>query len=571
MKHISPRSLLVLLLVLGVVAACGPAGAKRPSTARPTPRAKVTRKVSPTGLLPTASSSGPLRLNISVGPPQPAINATLEALNGAGLSSVEQPDDPDLQLTDSASRGGQLVFERIFVPVDRFSTLLDSISLDELAAVWTGNGTSRKFSSIYPSQDIMDDLEALLGPAGKAVKPQSSGDMADSVWNDPMGIGIVAFEALTPRLRALRIDGQSALDNRLDPGKWALATHLWLVPVTTRGGDALTTLTSFQPVTNRDLGKLTVLVMTGVTAMTRHTAEATENAHDDAYVARVVGFELAAADITTTSNEVSFLDNCKPDIGEDVMTFCSKTGYMASLDLAGIDLVGLTGNHLNDYGTQAFLNTLDLYKQKGIKYYGGGANEAEARAPLIITHHGNRLAFIGANQYGPESYESHAGDRVTAWAGPDSPGAARFSRSQMVSDIQALRSQADVVFAEVQHTEFDDNGNYQIRPLPEQVADFRAISAAGADVVTGIHSHTPQAVEFRGDGLILYGLGNIFFDQVYSWAVKTGLTARHTIYAGRLLNTELLVTEIDPDRQPRWATPEERVTALTTVFKASGW
>ena len=570
MKRISLGNLLVLLLVIGTVAACSPTGTKNPAS-RATPRAKVTRKPGASALLPSTSDTGPLRVNVSVGPPSDAISATLGVLNGAGLSLTEQPDEPDLQLTDSAGRGGQLIFERILVPVDRFSTLLDGISSDELRNVWTGSGTSAKFNSIYPSQDIMADLEALLGPPSEAVKPQPSGDLADSVWNDHMGIGILPFEALTPRLRALRVDGQSALDNRLDPGKWTLATHLWLAPVTTRGGDAITTLTSLQPVTNRDPSKLTVLIMTGVTAMTRHSAEAMENAHDDAYVARILGPELAAADITPPSNEVSFLDNCKPDIGEDVMTFCSKTGYMASLELAGIDIVGLTGNHMNDYGTQAFTNTLNLYRQKDIKFYGGGANEVEARAPLIVTHHGNRLAFIGANQYGPESYESHTGGQVSAWAGPDSPGAARFSRSQMVSDIQGLRSQADVIFAEVQHTEFDANGNYQIKPLPEQVADFRALSAAGADVVTGIQAHTPQAVEFRGKGLILYGLGNIFFDQVYSWAVKTGLVARHTIYAGRLLNTELMVVETDPDRQPRWATPEERITALTTVFQASGW
>jgi poly-gamma-glutamate synthesis protein (capsule biosynthesis protein) len=103
------------------------------------------------------------------------------------------------------------------------------------------------------------------------------------------------------------------------------------------------------------------------------------------------------------------------------------------------------------------------------------------------------------------------------------------------------------------------------------MADFQALHDAGADVVTGVQAHTPQAVELRGAGIILYGLGNLYFDQTWSWPTRTGLVARHAIYAGRLLNTELLVTVIEPNMQLRWATPEERDQVLRDVFAASGW
>jgi poly-gamma-glutamate synthesis protein (capsule biosynthesis protein) len=94
---------------------------------------------------------------------------------------------------------------------------------------------------------------------------------------------------------------------------------------------------------------------------------------------------------------------------------------------------------------------------------------------------------------------------------------------------------------------------------------------AGADVVTGVQAHAPQAVEFTGDGVILYGLGNLYFDQTWSWPTRTGLVAWHTIYEGRLLNTHLSVTVIDPDFQLRWATPQERRSTLQNVFSASVW
>jgi poly-gamma-glutamate synthesis protein (capsule biosynthesis protein) len=78
-------------------------------------------------------------------------------------------------------------------------------------------------------------------------------------------------------------------------------------------------------------------------------------------------------------------------------------------------------------------------------------------------------------------------------------------------------------------------------------------------------------METRKGKLILYGLGNLYFDQTWSWPTRTGLVARHTIYDGRLLNTELLVTVIDKNFQVRWATPAERAQVLKSLFDVSRW
>jgi hypothetical protein len=71
--------------------------------------------------------------------------------------------------------------------------------------------------------------------------------------------------------------------------------------------------------------------------------------------------------------------------------------------------------------------------------------------------------------------------------------------------------------------------------------------------------------------VILYGLGNLYFDQTWSWPTRTGLVAWHTVYEGRLINTHLAVTVIDPDFQLRWATPQERRDVLESVYRASEW
>jgi poly-gamma-glutamate synthesis protein (capsule biosynthesis protein) len=188
--------------------------------------------------------------------------------------------------------------------------------------------------------------------------------------------------------------------------------------------------------------------------------------------------------------------------------------------------------------------------------FGGGRNAAEARRPLLISHNGNRLAFLGYNQFGPEY----------AWATEEGPGAARFSPEAVQSDLAQVRSQADVILVNIQHTE-----TYSATPLPAQVTDIRAAIQAGADVVSGSQAHQPQAIEFYEGGLILYGLGNLFFDQTWSEPTRQSLVVRHLIYEGRLIATQLIPTVLNDDLQPCPASDDERQAILQAVFDASGW
>ena len=309
--------------------------------------------------------------------------------------------------------------ERILVPVDRFSSFLEGVSLAEFREVWTGSGATPGFNTIYPSQDALDDLTAILGTPGPAVKPQPADQVSAAVWSDPMSIGIVPFERLNVRLRALRLDGLSAVDNRLDQARWPLAARAWLSAQTPAGKDALTRLSGHKPASNRDPSKLTVLVNTGVTAIARGGAAAIERSGDDAYVARVVGPELAAADITTINNEIPFMAGCKLNTDPDNIIFCSDPAYFEALKLSGVTLVGLTGNHMNDFGTAVFSDTLDFYDRQGVHYYGGGRNATSARAPLEVEHNGNTFGFLGANQYGPEFYTAGNNETVSAWPPAD--------------------------------------------------------------------------------------------------------------------------------------------------------
>ncbi len=87
----------------------------------------------------------------------------------------------------------------------------------------------------------------------------------------PGSLGIVAFEQLDPRVKALTVDGFNVLSNTFQVDTYPLAVTL---SVEGNGSSLLAPLLqgAVQPSTNRDPAKLTQVIMTGVTAMSRVTA-----------------------------------------------------------------------------------------------------------------------------------------------------------------------------------------------------------------------------------------------------------------------------------------------------------
>src|SRR5688500_20128651 len=108
-----------------------------------------------------------------------------------------------------------------------------------------------------------------------------------------------------------------------------------------------------------------------------------------------------SADITHISNQLPFALDCPyPNPVQVEVRFCSRDGYIQLLEDVGTDVVELTGDHFQDWGTEAMFHTLDLYRERGWLTYGGGANLAEGRKALLIESGPNRIAFSCLNAEG---------------------------------------------------------------------------------------------------------------------------------------------------------------------------
>jgi hypothetical protein len=475
----------------------------------------------------------------------------MSAIQSWGISETNQPESADAWLYANKEIGGHSnQFNVIYALVAPFPTLVDSVSYSDIDKAWAGN-----FSGDFAGRPIMMDqstyeaMQILLGkPADGAVKIVAAGDLLDTAWVDRPAWAIVPFESLHPKWKVLEVDGQSPLRKEFDSSKYSLKLDFYCE-------GACGTL----PASNRDPSKLTTIIMTGTTALVRATAAKMET-NGLTYPAQDIGEILRSADILHISNEISFADDCPtPDPNIESMRFCSDPKYMALLENIGTDVVELTGNHVNDWGTQWLVKTVQMYKEQGWGYFGGGLDLSDAFKPYTLENNGNRIAFIGCNEAGPQS----------AWATDTSPGAAPCGDyAWMYDEISKLRSQGFLPITTVQFNEY-----YQIPPSEAQARDFGRLAEAGSAVVSGSQSHFPQSFAFNGESYIHYGPGNLFFDQMDYPVVGTRRAAldRYTIYEGKVIGVELITTMLEDWSRPRLMTTEERQQFLQELYSASGW
>jgi hypothetical protein len=520
---------------------------------------------SATALLPTATPT-----------PQPSLTPTSQPLlwlapylpDGlreavalqADVTFVANPETANLRLVVGIQ---DPLVQWVYALVAPFPTIPDGLTSADLMDFWKGQP-----SGPFAGQPLMMDestLEILtfwLGaPAEGAIQVIPTDQILDRAWASRPALAIIPFEVIEPRWKVLTLDGQSPLRKDFDSTAYILTVPFTLTGEASLAGKIRAAWTSL-PRTNRDPAKLTTVILTGVTAMVRGTAWTMEK-KGILYPAQDIRGWLREADILHISNEIPFDPDCPPpDPKYAGLIFCSNPSYIALMEDIGTDVVELTGDHFADYGPEATLFTLDLYRQRGWPYYGGGANLQEARQPVVFEHNGNKIAFLGCNAKGG-GYAT-ASDTV--------PGAGACDFGYMAQEVQNLRSAGYLPIVTFQYQESENLEIYRVRP--EYRPDFQNMAEAGAVIVSGSQAHQPLNFEFDAGGLIHYGLGNLFFDEYHYYSTPITDRAfldRHVFYDGRYLGVELLTIQFVDLARSRPTMPEERLELLQAVFKGSGW
>jgi enterochelin esterase-like enzyme len=429
----------------------------------------------------------------------------------------------------------------LLLPAVAFPSMQSSIEVERLEFIRSGGFDSELI--------LADDVVAMLAQYGVNVNSETRVVPADTLfgqlWRDRRLYTLLPFERLMPRFRTLYIDEEHPLDGNLEDYAFAFSSES----------------PNYHP------DRLTRLLLSGVTALTRGTRTALDE-NGVEWAAGGITPYISRADFFHTSNEVSIYPTCPQTSGPTYggsFSFCSKEEHFELFTLLGLDIVELSGNHNNDYGYDAYLDTLEWYSERGIAAVGGGRTLEEARRPLILNHNGNRVAMVACNWIGP--YYALVNEDPSLLGGVR-PGAAYCDLNWLRDALPQISAENDLLVITVQYLELDE-----YTPSDQQRSDFRLLAELGADVVIGTSSHYPQTFEFfptaRGETYIHYGMGNLFFDQ-HSLAGRRFFMNQLFIYEGRFLTVDLFTGLIEGLGRPRPMSPNERLNFLFLMFNEYG-
>ena len=540
-----PLHLPYLALVLSgfLIARCSVVQPAPTDALQPPPKAVTP---TPTVFLPPTEISGG---DIWLSPSLPAAFAETwqdPDLQERGFYLIDEREAADIEVIPA---GEAQLTTWIYALVAPFPTTIDGITWETLQSLWSG---PEGLEPILVSSDTLVMLEPLLGPAGENVLIAPAEKLSELTWQLRPAFAIIPFEALEPRWKVLAIEGQSPIQREFEISAYPLRVMIG-IEGPPDAPEILTQLLDI-PISNRDADQMTILVMTGVTALTRATAWQMDRRGIN-FPALKIGYWLQEADLTHISHEVAFTPDCPPpDPAQVGLRFCADPDHIELLELVGTDIIELTGNHVRDYGSDALDYTLGEYRKRGWGTFGGGVDLEAAFEPLLIEHNGNQFAFLGCNQAGPKY----------AWATEDSPGSTPCETDLLFAQVQQLAASGYQVIFSYQWGE----GSVVLEP---QRKAFEAAVNAGALIVNGSQAHQPLGMAFHQDGFLHFGLGNLFFDQMQTIALRSEVIDRHIFYEGRYISTELLTAMLESYAQPRPMTLEERSAFLGELFDDSGW
>ncbi len=398
-----------------------------------------------------------------------------------------------------------------------------------------------EFYGDYGSDAFVTDV---LVPVADFYEPKESIAAAEFEERLATGEGVMSVLKLVETQKLLAVDGEYYLDTFAGGAKYK---YLRVEGENAEDVAKVKELVSpLLPTLPTKAGVLS-FTQTGVTAMSRGMNAKMAQVGDGKFFSEKIAEYLRKFDMTHTSNESSFSN------WASAANICSDWRFVDTLVDIGLDVVELTGNHNVDCGAADAIATFEKYQELGIKTVGGGRGATEAEVPLEISLKGTGITMLAYNQ-------STGG---ATWS--ETPGANQYYPENAASRISEAKGRGDFVIVDVQFNEcnayastYEDPACDRADSAPgDQVGLFRSLIDMGADIVVGTSAHQTQTFEQYNGGEIYYGLGNLFFDQVWWPGTTRSLGLTHYFWNGKLLQTRRFGTVYDDNYQTRLMNTEE--------------
>jgi poly-gamma-glutamate synthesis protein (capsule biosynthesis protein) len=239
---------------------------------------------------------------------------------------------------------------------------------------------------------------------------------------------------------------------------------------------------------------------------------------------------LRQGDLRIVNLECALSGEASP-VWKSGSVFKGRPAHINGLTAVPFEVVTLGNNHVFDYGTEAFRQTLKLLSGNSIRSVGAGMSVEEAHRPLIIDLNGVRIGIINFSE-GEDLTSSVSGPGVFGW-----------EVDTVVDIVHAIRPGVDIILV-ICHGGVE----YIPFPPPYLAEAFRRIAEAGADLIIGHHAHVPQGIQVLNGVPICYSLGNfVFYQETDLFYRKLGYLVKAGVSQAGLAYIHLIPYEIGSD------------------------
>lgn len=185
----------------------------------------------------------------------------------------------------------------------------------------------------------------------------------------------------------------------------------------------------------------------------------------------------------------------------------------AFLDL-GFNLVSLANNHTLDKGKSGIYSSLNYWQGKeNVMTAGTYSSEENRITPNIMEKNGITYALLAytttTNGLTPFKDEPYL---ITV-----------YDEELVKADIERLRDKVDLLMVSMHWGE-----EYTHNPTEEQKIIAEYLASLNVDIIIGHHPHVVQPIDFIGNTMVIYSLGNFIASQ-YGINKLTGLMAGVTV------------------------------------------
>ena len=197
---------------------------------------------------------------------------------------------------------------------------------------------------------------------------------------------------------------------------------------------------------------------------------------------------------------------------------------------AGFNMVSLANNHTLDRGVDAIVNSRNYWNSKDVLVSGSATSMEERNNIQIKEKNGITYAMIAYTTY-TNGLSAKSLEHVNI-----------YSEEQIKSDIESIKNKVDVMIVSMHWGE-----EYTVNPTQTQREQANFLSTLGVDIIIGHHPHVIQPIEYVGETLVVYSLGNFISAQV-GMDRLTGLMVSLTIEKS-VKGNEVTISYTDPSAE----------------------